>query len=219
MVLNSMQLDMAHRFRGFYPVVVDVETAGFNSQTDALLEIAAICLNFDSHNQLVPVEECHFHVMPFEGANMERAALEFTGIDPFNPLRQAVSEAIALKKTYQMIRAHKNANGCNRAILVGHNPGFDLGFVKAATERTNIKRNPFHLFSTFDTATLAGLMLGQTVLAKACDAANIDFNNAEAHSAIYDAQKTAELFCYMVNHFHELGGWPAADNGKESDGD
>ena len=77
-------------------------------------------------------------------------------------------------------------------------------------QRTNIKRNPFHLFSTFDTATLGGLVLGQTVLAKACESAGIEFENANAHSALYDAEKTAELFCYIVNRFHELGGWPPA---------
>jgi len=203
-----MKLDIAQRFRGFFPVVVDVETGGFNSQTDALLEIAAVCLEFDDNNHLIPAEEIHFNVEPFEGANIEKAALDFTGIDPFNPLREAVTEKAALKGIFDMIRPHKNNVGCNRAILVGHNPSFDLGFVRAAAERTNLKRNPFHLFSTFDTATLAGLTLGQTVLAKACNAAGISFDNKEAHSALYDTQKTAELFCFMVNRYQDLGGWP-----------
>ena len=203
-----MPIDMAQRFRGYYPVVVDVETAGFNHQTDALLEIAAVCLAFDDQDQLVPVEEIQFNVEPFPGANLEQSALDFTGIDPNTPLRGAINEKLALQKVCTFIRKHKKPYGCNRAILVGHNPSFDLSFIKAAVERTNIKRNPFHLFSTFDTATLGGFVLGQTVLAKACESAGIGFKNANAHSALYDAKKTAELFCYLVNHFHALGGWP-----------
>ena len=195
---------MAERFRGYYPVVIDVETAGFNDSTDALLEIAAVCVSFDSRGVLRPVDTAHYHVEPFEGANLEQAALDFTGIDPFNPLREAVSEKVALKGVFNPIRQHKNPQGCKRAVLVGHNASFDLGFLKAAVERTNIKRNPFHLFTTFDTATLSGVMLGQTVLARACEAANIAFDNNQAHSALYDATKTAELFCYLVNHYEQL---------------
>ena len=197
-------MEMSERFRGYYPVVVDVETAGFNHQTDALLEIAAIYLGFDEKDQLVITGNSHYHVTPFEGANLEQAALDFTGIDPYNPLRQAVSEKTALKGIFNDIREHKNPLGCNRAVLVGHNSSFDLGFLSSAVERVNIKRNPFHLFTSFDTATLAGVMLGQTVLAKACSAAAIPFDSSQAHSALYDAEKTAELFCYLVNHFYSV---------------
>ena len=99
------------------------------------------------------------------------------------------------------------ANQCNRAILVGHNAHFDAGFLTAATERLGLKRNPFHPFSYFDTATLAGLAVGHTVLARACALADIPFDNKEAHSAQYDVTKTAELFCLIVNRWRSLGGW------------
>lgn len=78
----------------------------------------------------------------------------------------------------------------------------------AAAERTGVKRNPFHPFGMFDTATLAGFMFGQTVLVKACQAAKIPFDGKQAHSALYDTERTAELFCYMVNHLKDLGGFP-----------
>ena len=87
-----------------------------------------------------------------------------------------------------------------------HNAAFDQGFVNAALARTKIKRTPFHPFVSFDTTSLAGLCLGQTVLIKACQAAGIEFNNKEAHSALYDTEKTTELFCYMVNKWKGLGG-------------
>lgn len=208
---NNHQL-FSTRFRGYFPVVIDVETAGFNAKTDALLEIAATTLAFDSETGLFSLDETiHFNVDPFEGANLEKAALEFTGIDPTNPLRGAVDEKIALTAIFKLIRKKMKAADCQRAIMVAHNASFDLGFVNAATERCSIKRSPFHPFVSFDTTTLSGLALGQTVLAKACIAANIDFDNKEAHTALYDTEKTAELFCYITNKWQQLGGWPMAD--------
>jgi len=199
------------RFRGYFPVVIDVETAGFNAQTDALLEIAASVLTLDEETKKLSIDETiQFNVNPFEGANLEPKALEFTGIDPTNPLRGAVDEEVALKALFKLVRKKMKLAGCQRAIIVAHNAAFDLGFLNAAIARCKIKRSPFHAFVSFDTTTLAGLALGQTVLAKACEAANISFNNNEAHSALYDTEKTAELFCHIVNKWHDLGGWPLA---------
>ena len=197
----SMKSAIAERFRGFLPVVVDVETAGFNSDTDALLEIAAVTLRMDLNGNLQPHETHSAHVKPFPGANLEAAALAFTGIDPHHPFRIALEEAEALRKIFEPVRAAVKESGCTRAILVGHNPAFDLAFVKAAAQRLKIKKNPFHQFSTFDTAAIAGVALGQTVLARAVDAAGIDWDQDEAHSAVYDAEKTADLFCEIVNRW------------------
>ncbi len=198
---------IAQRFRGFLPVVIDVETGGFNARTDALLEIAAVTVRMDEEGLLYRHETFSFHVDPFEGANIEQAALDFTGIDLDNPERMAEPELMVMTDLFQAIRRAVKENGCTRAVMVGHNAHFDLGFVNAAVERCDIKRNPFHPFSCFDTATLAGLAFGQTVLAKACRTANIEFSNSAAHSAAYDAEKTADLFCYIVNRWQELGGW------------
>ncbi|HSX86070.1 MAG TPA: ribonuclease T [Cellvibrio sp.] len=198
---------IAQRFRGFLPVVIDVETGGFNARTDALLEIAAVTVRMDEEGLLYRHETFSFHVDPFEGANIEQAALDFTGIDLDSPERMAEPELMVMTDLFQAIRRAVKENGCTRAVMVGHNAHFDLGFVNAAVERCDIKRNPFHPFSCFDTATLAGLAFGQTVLAKACRTANIEFSNSAAHSAAYDAEKTADLFCYIVNRWRELGGW------------
>jgi ribonuclease T len=194
------------RFRGFLPVVVDVETAGFNAATDALLEIAATIVDMDEHGQWFVKKTHSAHVVPFEGARLDPQSLEFTGIDPFHPLRLAVPEAEALHRIFKPIRTAVKAHGCTRAVLVGHNPGFDLGFVNAAVERSGVKRNPFHPFTTFDTATLAGLAFGQTVLSRAAVAAGIKWDSGEAHSAIYDAERTADLFCIIVNRWSALDG-------------
>lgn len=199
---------ISRRFRGFLPVVIDVETGGFNSNTDALLEIAAVIIDMKSCGDLYLKETIHCNVEPFRGANMEPSALEFTGIDPNSPFRNALSEKMALDKIFTPIRKAIKDTNCTRAILVGHNATFDHSFVFAAAERTGIKRNPFHPFSSFDTATLSGLAYGQTVLAKACALASIDFDGKSAHSAKYDTEKTAELFCKIVNKWQNLGGWP-----------
>lgn len=208
---------MKQRFRGYLPVVIDVETAGFNAKTDALLEIAAVTLKFDDDGWLHPDQTFHYHVDPFEGANIEQAALDFNGIDPSSPLRGAVPEDEALKEIFKPIRKAQKEAGCQRSVLVGHNATFDHGFVMAAAERANLKRNPFHPFVTFDTAALAALTLGQTVLIKACQAAGIAFDSKEAHSAIYDTERTAELFCWMVNRYKNLGGWPLSGSSLKED--
>lgn len=202
-----MHPPISDRFRGFLPVVVDVETGGFNAATDALLEMAAVTLTMDVDGILMPDEIVSHAVIPFEGANVEQAALDFTGIDIDDPYRMALEEDEALRALFQPIRNAVKEAHCSRAVMVAHNAHFDLGFVNAAVERNSIKRNPFHPFSCFDTATLAGLAYGQTVLARACEAAEIEFSNGKAHSAAYDAEKTAELFCGIVNRWKDLGGW------------
>lgn len=198
---------ISDRFRGFLPVVVDVETGGFVAATDAILEVAATIVRMDEDGVMAVHKTCNFNVQPFEGANIEQSALDFTGIDPWHPFREAMPEAEALGELFRVVRKEIRDQGCNRAILVGHNAHFDAGFINAAVARCAIKRNPFHPFSFFDTATLSGLAFGQTVLAKACAEAGIEFDNNEAHSAAYDAERTAELFCDIVNRWKESGGW------------
>ncbi len=190
---------MKGRFRGFLPVVVDVETGGFNARTDALLEIAAVLVEMQGDGTLIRGATHRYHVQPFEGANMDPASLEVNGIDPHHPLRPAIDERDALQRVFRAVREAVRASECTRAILVGHNASFDLGFLNAAVERAGIKRNPFHPFSSFDTASIAGVVLGQTVLARAVIAANMEWDPDGAHSAAYDAEKTADLFCEMVN--------------------
>lgn len=195
---------MARRFRGFLPVIVDVETGGFNAKTDALLEIAAVLLTMDGQYGIQREQTISTHVHPFPGANIEPKALEITGIRPDSPLRVARQEREALTYIFTPIRQAVKAFGCTRAILVGHNSFFDLNFLNAAVDRTGIKRNPFHAFSSFDTVSLAGLAYGQTVLARAVEAAGMKWEADEAHSAIYDAERTADLFCKIVNRWDRL---------------
>jgi ribonuclease T len=196
---TDSKLPMARRFRGFLPIVIDVECGGFNPNTDALLEIAAVLIEIQGDGSLLPGESWRYHVHPFPGANLEAASLAITGIDPFHPLRPAIPEKEALTRLFKDIRGAMKDNDCTRAVLVGHNSYFDLNFINAAIARTGIKRNPFHPFSSFDTATLAGVAYGQTVLGKALQAAGIAWDSSAAHSAAYDAQKTAELFCKICN--------------------
>ncbi|GKX49762.1 ribonuclease T [Budvicia aquatica] len=205
---NNTPNSLSDRFRGFYPVVIDVETAGFDAKTNALLEIAAFTLKMNEQGWLIKDQSLHFHIEPFEGSVLSPDALAFNGIDPTNPLRGAVSEYDALHAIFKMVRKGIKDQNCNRAIVVAHNAAFDHGFLMAAAERAGLKRNPFHPFATFDTAALSGLVLGQTVLAKACLTGGIPFDSSQAHSALYDTERTTELFCELVNRWKKMGGWP-----------
>ncbi|MEO7387406.1 MAG: ribonuclease T [Gammaproteobacteria bacterium] len=195
---------MSRRFRGFLPVVVDFETGGFNCKTDALLEMAAVLLRMDDDGTICRGDTIHCHVKPFEGANLEPAALQVTGIDPWHPLRLALPERDALNHLFKPIRDAMKEASCKRAVLVAHNAHFDLGFLNEAIARTGVKRSPFHPFSVLDTATLCGVAFGQTVLAQAAVAAGMTWDSTRAHSAIYDAELTADLFCLVVNRFKPL---------------
>jgi ribonuclease T len=204
MMTESEKSPIARRFRGFLPVVVDIETGGFNAKRDALLEIAAVTLDMDEQGFISRRETFACHVEPFPGANLDAESLAFTGIDPYNPFRMAKPERDALELIFKPVRRLIRTSGCNRAILVGHNAAFDLSFLNAAVNRSGIKRNPFHPFSTFDTVPLAGMAYGQTVLARAVEAAGFEWNNDKAHSAIYDTERTADLFCSIINRWNEL---------------
>ena len=194
---------MVRRFRGFLPVVIDVETGGFQPTTDALLQIAAVFIDIEPSGRLRRAETHTYHVRPFENSRLDPASLLVNRIDPWHPLRPAIDESDALRRIFMAVRAEIRRHGCKRAVLVGHNAAFDLAFLNAAVTRTGIKRNPFHPFSCFDTATLAGAALGQTVLAKAVTIAGLSWDKASAHSATYDAERTADLFCVVCN---ELAG-------------
>ena len=206
---------MAERFRGFLPVVVDVETGGFDAQHDALLEIAAVPLTIDVDGFLCLQPTVSTHVEPFPGANLDPRSLEITGIDPTNPLRGALAERLALDHIFHAVREAVREAGCQRAILVGHNAAFDLGFLNQAVRRCGHKRNPFHPFSCFDTVSFGGLAYGQTVLSKAVLAAGLSFDSREAHSAVYDAERTAELFCSVVNRWRQLELFEHAHSGVD----
>ena len=202
--MDTPFIPLDKRFRGYLPVVIDIETAGFNPKKHALLEIAAVIVELNSDSDLYITEHYSTHVVPFKNAELDEAALKFNGIDPYHPFRMAVDEKDALELIFKPIREALKRNNCSKAILVGHNPAFDIAFLNAAIHRTQIKKSPFHPFSTFDTATLGGLAYQQTVLAKIAKTAGIEWDSEKAHSALYDAEKTAELFCKIVNRWKHL---------------
>lgn len=201
-------MSLAQRFRGYLPIIIDIETGGFNPAVNPLLELAAVSISLDDQGLAHTDDSYHCHINAFEHSVIEPSALAFNGIDPDCALRGAVDEKVALSELSRWAKSKQKSAGCQRCVVVAHNAAFDNGFLTAAAERQQLKRSAFHPFVTFDTATLAAFTLGQTVLAKACKAAKLDFDQAQAHGALYDAQKTAELFCWMINRYQSLGGWP-----------
>lgn len=199
--MNYKSNILTRRFRGLLPVVVDVETSGLIPATDALLEIALVTLKVDDEGQIQRDQTLAYHVEPFAGARLDEQALAITGIDPSYPLRFAIPEGQALERLFAVVRDALERLGCYRAVLVGHNAWFDLSFILEAAKRTGIKQIPFHTFTTFDTASLAAVALGETVLARAARRARIPFDIQKAHAASYDAERTADLFCHIANQW------------------
>lgn len=198
---------LSKRFRGFLPVVVDVETAGFDPKKNALLEVAVQPIRMQEDGSIEPGEVRSEHILPFKGADLDPKALAFNKIDPHHPFRFAKEEKEALKELFGFIKDCVKQVDCNRAVLVGHNAWFDLSFILQASIRTKIQ-SPFHSFTSFDTATLAGVFYGQTVLAKAMEVAGLPFDAEQAHSAKYDTEATTALFCSIINRYKDIGGWP-----------
>lgn len=222
MTATTEPMTIANRFRNYLPVVVDVETAGFNPKTDALLEIACIPILMDDTGRFYPGEAVNAHIEPFEGANLEARALQFTGINPHSPMRKAIAEdeKIAIRRIFKYLKMVRQSTQCTKCILVGHNAHFDLSFLNALIERTHSKnQSQFHQFSVLDTVTLSALAFGQTVLARACKLAGLEFDGNEAHSALYDTQKTAELFCYILNSYPLLTPNLASDEPNDEERD
>ena len=211
-ILPDQNPQLAKRFRGYLPVVVDIETGGFDAQQHAILEIAMVTLKMDQHGLLQRDHTYFHHIIPDPNTCMTKASLEFTGIDPYHPFRFAVLESEALKELLDVVRKHVKHARCQKAILVGHNAAFDLSFLQAAIARHHIKHSPFHTFSMIDTSSLSAVFLGQTVLARAVETAGLTFRHEDAHSAIYDAEITADLFNLITNQWLHQGGWNIQQN-------
>ncbi|MGY0398960.1 MAG: ribonuclease T [Ostreibacterium sp.] len=192
---------IASRFRGFLPVVVDLETGGFDADKHALLELAAVILDIDANGNLYKKQTIHSHIKPFEKAKIDPEALKVNGIQPNHPLRIAKDEKKALEELFTTLKNSLQESHCSRAIMVAHNAIFDMGFLTAATQRCKIKNSPFHSFSSFDTVTLGGVMTGQTVLARVAEACGLEYDVQQAHGAKYDAELTADIFCQLVNRW------------------
>ena len=188
---------LAKRFRGFLPIVVDIETAGFDPDKNAILEIAVIFMDYQD-GKLMPIDTFHEHIIPEPGLALDEEALEFTKIIPDHPFRYAVSEKQMLQTLQEKIQLYCDQLNCSRAVLVGHNGQFDLSFIQAALLRQDIKML-LHRFLVFDTATLSAAFLGETVLARAVRRSGKPFDEKEAHGALYDATVTAELFSDLIS--------------------
>ena len=197
-------MSLAARFRGFMPVVIDIETGGFDANRHAILEMAAVFLDLDEDGLRI-AGSWQQAVSPRAGSAMEEASLKVTGIDPTRP---AMPEDEVLAELFSLVRRLQREAECQRSVMVAHNAAFDMGFLNAAIARHNIKRAPFHPFTFIDTASIAALSVGHTVLREACNRAGIEFDTEQAHGALYDAERTAELLCWSVNRWDaECGTW------------
>jgi ribonuclease T len=170
-------MEISDRFRGYLPVVVDLETGGFSKDDNPILEVACSFVTMRD-DQLCLKDSASWSLEPYEGSTIEPASLKVTGIDLDDPNRNAIDERDALVEFFKTVRDEMKFAGCHRAIMVAHNASFDQGFLNTACDRLKIKRNPFHPFTALDTATLGALAFGHTVLSEACRRAGLDFSEA-----------------------------------------
>ena len=68
------------RFRKFLPVVVDLETGGFDPKKNAILEIAIQLIDEDN-SKLILGDSHRYHINPFNGLIVNKDALEFLKLD------------------------------------------------------------------------------------------------------------------------------------------
>ena len=202
-------MEFKDRFRGYLPVVIDLETGGFNVDEHPLLELACTFLNWDDANRMLEVGQTHaWDVVPYPGSVVDPASLKVTGIDLSSERREAIEEKVVLNEFFKLVRTQMKQNGCHRSVMVAHNASFDASFLNRSVMRAGIKRNPFHPFTTIDTAALGAVAFGHTVLSEVCRRANVEFQHVEAHSAKYDAERTAQVFCRIVNNWPlDVSGW------------
>ena len=189
-------LPMQNRFRGFMPVVIDVECGGFIPYRCTVGNCRSV-VGDSGDGSLAAWGNWRYHVQPFPAPTSNGV----TRCDGLSILFTRYAQRFQRRSAHAIVQEISQAmkdNDCTRAILVGHNACFDLNFLNAAVARTEIKRNPFHPFSSFDTATLAGVAFGQTGYRsrfKRPESLGIRTNAFGA----YDAQQTADCFARSAN--------------------
>ena len=193
--------EINQRFRRFLPVVIDIETGGLDYRTAPILEIALYFLKMENA-ELQLDDYIHFHIKPFTGSQAEEKSIEFIGYES-EKIPHMEEEHTAFSSICESVKKRIIKENCVRAILVGHNAHFDLSFFNAAIKRCQLK-SPFHTFSTLDTVSTSALLFGHTVLCQACKLADIEWDNQQAHNALYDCKKTATLFCQSINQIQQF---------------
>ena len=182
-------------------VVVDVETTGLDAQKDSIIEVAALTLRgndiLDEFTSLV---------------NPNRPIPTFiTGLTGIT--QEMVDEAPTMFTLRSRLRPKIGDH-----VLVGHNVGFDAGFLEA--ERLGVGNH------RLDTVTLASILFpdaGRFNLESLVHYLGLpNPNNGQTHRALDDAEQTVELFLALreramalqLNQIDELVeagrrlGWP-----------
>ena len=197
-IVKDNFLKTNERFGGLLPIVVDMETSGINPDSNAILELASIVLYLNDKLDLQCGNFFSCHVRPFPSSKIDPSSMYINTIEIENPFRLALSEEEAINRLFRFVYMNLRNFGCRKAVLVGHNANFDLAFLESARKRYKID-SPFHTFTVIDTATIGAVFYGKTVLANVVNASNMRFNPKLAHSAIYDAKITTDLFCSVTN--------------------
>jgi len=166
-------------------VVFDIETTGFSPVNNRIIEIGAVKVKggeiadkFSAFvNPDVPI--------PFEIEKL-------TGIND-----SMVKDAPYIEQVLPEFLSF-----CEGAVLVAHNAGFDMSFIKENALRQGI----FRKFTCVDTLGIARILLphqGKHTLDAVAKAMGVSLENH--HRAVDDAQATAEIFVKFIPLLKEAG--------------
>ena len=187
-------------FDGEY-IVFDTETTGLSVYTCALTEIGAVLVRGGE-----VVDEFCTYVDP--GMPIPEKITELTGIND-EMVKGAPSAREAVKSFLEF---------CGDRILIAHNAGFDIGFIRAVCSENKIPFNNTYL----DTVALSRYLnpeLKKHKLDVLADYYKLgEFNH---HRASDDAKMLAEIFFCMVNKLNEEGinDFTSMANAMSSSGD
>ena len=115
-------MELSERFRGYLPVVLDLETGGFDHQVNPILELACCFVQMQDDRLSIKGQES-WNVQPVDGMVVEPASLKVTGIDLDDPHRDAMDEASVLKDFFfgafrnEAVRLPSSDTGGSQRIL------------------------------------------------------------------------------------------------------
>jgi DNA polymerase-3 subunit alpha (Gram-positive type) len=160
-------------------IIFDLETTGFSAAGDRITEIGAVRIRGE---QILD----SFSTFVNPGRSLSSEIIKVTGITD-EMLQDAPKEEEALQAFYRFI-------GDEKATLVAHNASFDMGFLRAAAKRCNLKC----LFSSIDTVPMSRSLFKQLKKHSLDSVAKHLGFEFKHHRANEDAAVLAKIFLKML---------------------
>ena len=185
-------------------VYIDTETTGFDPKKNALIQIGFI---YEEDGKVIGRKT--YNIKPWEGCEWNPDAIEKTGITPEIAATYQDSKEAFNHFTRVLGKYINRYDKADKAFFVGYNAKFDEEFIRdwfirnAETERDKQFGNGYGCFFWTPCVDVMQFALFRTMGSRAsfpnfqlgtvCQALGIEFNEEDAHDALYDITKTREL--------------------------